>query len=112
VISQPRPNGKAMPAAPTLSVIFQFETMIRKSTSRPTKNRKSTSPTSAARESVGIGFLGKIALVKPGIRPNTEGPRSIPPMISAMTRGWQISEGVMEQAAEDDYNACLSRGLV
>ncbi len=62
-----------MPAATTLSAIFQFETIIRKSISRLIKNRKSTAPTLAARESIDIKSLGEIALVKPGTRPNTEG---------------------------------------
>jgi len=35
---------------------------------------------------------GKMALVKPGMRPKTEGPRRMPPMTSAMTRGWRILE--------------------
>ena len=31
--------------------------------------------------------VGKMAAVKPGILPHTEGPSRIPPMISAMTLG-------------------------
>lgn len=81
-----------MPAAPTLSATLQFFKSSRRSTSSPTKKRKSTRPILAARESVGMEAVGKMASVKPGIRPNTEGPRRIPPMISAMTRGWRILE--------------------
>ena len=35
---------------------------------------------------------GKIASVKPGARPRTEGPRRMPPMTSAITRGCLILE--------------------
>ena len=49
-------------------------------------------PTLAAVDSVGMEAGGKMALVKPGARPRTEGPSSIPPMTSAMTRGCLILE--------------------
>lgn len=81
-----------MPAAPTLSAILQFDTRSRRSTSRPTRNKKSTRPTLAASESVGMEALGNMASEKPGMRPKTDGPRRIPPTISAMTRGWRILE--------------------
>ena len=44
----------------------------------------------AAVESVGMEAAGKMALVKPGARPRTEGPSSMPPMTSAMTLGCLI----------------------
>ena len=91
-IAHPSPNGRAMPAAPTLSAILQFLTRRRKSTSSPTRKRKRIRPTLAAVESVGIEAVGKMALVKPGTRPRTEGPSSMPPMTSAMTRGCLILE--------------------
>ena len=89
---QPKPNGRAMPASPTLRAIFQLDKSKRKSTSNPTKNRKSIKPTLAAMERVGMEAVGKMCSVKPGIRPKTEGPRRMPPMTSAMTRGWRILE--------------------
>ena len=46
----------------------------------------------AAVDSVGMEAAGKMALVKPGARPRTEGPSSIPPMTSAMTLGCLILE--------------------
>ena len=46
----------------------------------------------AAVESVGMEAAGKMALVKPGARPRTEGPSSMPPMTSAMTLGCLILE--------------------
>ncbi len=50
------------------------------------------SPTLAARLKVGIEAVGKMASVKPGMRPMTDGPRSMPPITSAMTRGCRIFE--------------------
>ena len=91
-IAQPKQKGKAMPAAPTLKAILQLDTMIRKSTSRPTRNKKSINSTLTTRDKVGIDAWGKMPLVKPNMRPNTEGPRRISPMISAMRRGWRILE--------------------
>ncbi len=35
---------------------------------------------------------GKMVSVKPGIRPMTEGPSKMPPMTSAITRGWRSLE--------------------
>ena len=46
----------------------------------------------ATRVSVGMEAAGKMALVKPGMRPMIEGPRMMPPMTSAMTRGWRSLE--------------------
>ena len=91
-MAQPRPKGRAIPAAPTLNATLQLEMRIRKSTSRPTRKRKSTRPRLATRERVGIEALGKMASLKPGTRPRTDGPSRIPPMISAMTRGCLILE--------------------
>lgn len=91
-MAQPKPNGRAMPAAPTLSATFQLDSSSRRSTSRPTRKRKRTSPKLAAMESTGREALGNIASEKPGIRPRTDGPRRMPPRISAMTRGCRILE--------------------
>ena len=91
-IPQPKPKGRAIPAAPTLSAIRQLERRRRRSTSSPTRKRKSMRPTLAAIDNVGMEAVGKMASVKPGTRPNTEGPRRIPPMTSAMTRGWRNLE--------------------
>ena len=46
----------------------------------------------AAVESVAMEAAGKMALVKPGARPRTEGPSSMPPITSAMTLGCLILE--------------------
>ena len=91
-MAHPNPKGRAIPAAPTLSAIRQLESRSRKSTSRPTKKRNRIRPRLAAVFRTGMEAVGKMAAVKPGIRPNTEGPRRIPPMISAMTRGCLILE--------------------
>ena len=50
------------------------------------------SPTLAAMLKVGIEAVGKMASVKPGMRPMTDGPRSMPPMTSAITLGCRIFE--------------------
>ena len=89
---QPNPKGIAMPAAPTLRAIRQFDARSRRSTSSPTRKRKRIKPTLAAIESVGMEAVGNIASVKPGMRPNTEGPSNIPPMTSAITLGCLILE--------------------
>ena len=91
-MAHPKPNGRAMPARPTLRAILQLDTSRRRSTSRPTRKRNSISPMLAASERVGIEAAGKMASVKPGARPRTEGPSRMPPMTSAMTRGWRILE--------------------
>lgn len=39
---------------------------------------------------MGIEAAGKMASLNPGMWPITDGPRMIPPMTSAMTRGWRI----------------------
>ena len=89
-IAQPKPNGSTMPARPTLAATFQLLTRNRRSTSSPTRNKKRTRPKFATRLRFGMAAAGNIVFVKPGIRPMTDGPRSIPPMTSAMTRGCLI----------------------
>ncbi len=91
-MAHPNPKGRAIPAAPTLRAIRQFDRRSRKSTSRPTKNRNNIRPRLAAVFRTGIEAVGNMAAVKPGIRPKTEGPSRIPPIISAMTRGCLILE--------------------
>lgn len=91
-MAAPRPKGNAIPAAPTLSATFQLLTKKRRSTSRPTRKRKSTKPRFATRDKLGMDAAGNIAAVNPGILPITDGPSRIPPMTSAMTRGWRILE--------------------
>lgn len=86
-MAQPSPKGRAMPAAPTLNAIRQLLTRNLKSTSRPTRNKNSTRPKFAAKVRAGIEAVGKMALLKPGIRPITEGPNKMPAITSAMTRG-------------------------
>ena len=88
-MAQPSPKGRAIPAAPTLSAIRQLLTRNLKSTSRPTRNKNSTRPKFAARVRAGSEAVGKMASLKPGIRPMTDGPSKIPAMTSAMTRGWR-----------------------
>ena len=91
-MAHPNPNGSAIPAAPTLSAIRQLESRSRKSTSSPTKNRNKIRPRLAAVFRTGMEAVGNMAAVKPGMRPKTEGPRRIPPIISAITRGCFILE--------------------
>lgn len=91
-IAHPKPKGNAMPATPTLIASLQFLTKYRKSTSRPTKNKKRTRPRLATSVRFGIESVGKMASVKPGILPITEGPSNMPPMTSAITRGWRSRE--------------------
>lgn len=76
-----------MPANPTLTAILQLDTSKRRSTSRPTRKRKRIKPMLAAVVRVGREATGKMASEKAGICPRTDGPSSIPPMTSAMTRG-------------------------
>ena len=91
-MAQPSPKGNAIPARPTLTADLQLLIKYRISTSRPTRNRNRTSPRFAIRFKLGIEAVGKIASEKPGMRPITEGPSRIPPMTSAITRGWRIRE--------------------
>ena len=91
-MAQPSPNGKAMPARPTLTADLQLLMRNRISTSSPTRNRKRTSPRLAMRLRLGIEAVGKMASVKPGMRPMTDGPSRIPPMTSAITRGCRMRE--------------------
>ena len=91
-IAQPKPNGTTMPTKLTPAAIFQFLERNRRSTSRPTRNRNRTKPRLATVERMGIVSVGKMCLVKPGTLPMTEGPRIIPPMTSAITRGWRIRD--------------------
>ena len=86
-MAHPKPNGNAIPATPTLTASLQLLTKYLKSTSKPTRNKNNTSPRFATSDRFGIDSVGNIASVKPGIRPMTDGPRRIPPMTSAMTRG-------------------------
>lgn len=83
----PRPKGKIMPAAETLAATRQLLMRKRRSVSRPTRKRKRIRPRFAMRLRLGIEASGKMASVKPGMRPKTEGPSSTPAMTSAMTRG-------------------------
>ena len=89
-MAHPSPNGRAMPAAPTLNAIRQLRSRSRRSTSSPTKNRNRMRPRLATLVRLGIDSFGKMWFVKPGILPKTEGPSRMPPMISAMTRGCLI----------------------
>ncbi|KAI2474379.1 Na-H-Exchanger multi-domain protein [Pyrenophora tritici-repentis] len=91
-IAAPNPNGTAILAIPTLSAIFQLLSKKRKSTSKPMMKRNRVRPRLATRFRLVIDAWGKIESLKPGIRPMTEGPRMMPPMISEMTRGWRILE--------------------
>ena len=54
--------------------------------------RNRVSPIFAARLRFDMDSAGKIDSWKPGMRPMTEGPRTMPPMISEMTRGWRMAE--------------------
>lgn len=86
-MAHPNPNGRIMPAAETLAATRQLLTKKRRSVSSPTRKRKRTSPKLATRFKLGRDAVGKMASVKPGIRPRTDGPSRIPAMTSAMTRG-------------------------
>jgi hypothetical protein len=48
-----------------------------------------------------IDAAGKMEVWKPGIRPITDGPRMMPPMISEMTRGWRILESGQLRARQN-----------
>lgn len=91
-IPTPRPKGRIMPSALTDRATFQLLNKKRRSTSSPTRNKKSTKPMLATSAKLGMASVGKIAFVKPGMRPMIEGPRTIPPMTSAMTLGWRSLE--------------------
>lgn len=86
-IAQPKPNGKIIPAVPTLNATLQLPKKTRRSTSSPTKNKNSTNPRLAMRLRFGMEAVGNMASVKPGMRPITVGPSMIPPITSAITRG-------------------------
>jgi hypothetical protein len=81
-----------MPSSDTLAAIRQLDTKNRTSVSRPTRNRKNINPKLATAFKVGIEAVGNMVLVKLGIWPSTDGPRRMPPMTSAITRGWRILE--------------------
>lgn len=63
-MAQPRPNGNAIPAKPTLAAILQLLVRYLRSTSSPTRNKKSTNPRLATRVKLGIESVGKIVSVK------------------------------------------------
>lgn len=56
----PSPNGRIIPAALTLTAVFQFAVNTLKSTSRPTKNKKRIKPRFAAMDKTGIDSAGKM----------------------------------------------------
>lgn len=89
-MAHPRPNGRIIPAADTLAATRKLLNRKRRSVSRPTRNKNRIRPRFATRFRLGIEASGKMASVKPGMRPMTEGPRMTPPITSAMTRGWRI----------------------
>lgn len=86
----PIPKGIMSPHNDTPIADLAFFLKILKSASNPTKKRKRTKPMFATRVRFGIDTGGKIAAMKPGIRPMMEGPRTIPPMTSLMT--WEPKE--------------------
>ena len=49
-------------------------------------------PRFAATLNAGMEAVGKMAAVKPGMRPMMLGPRMMPVMTSAITRGWRSLE--------------------
>ncbi len=69
---------------------LQLLTKKRTSVSRPMRNRYRTSPRLATRVRFGNDSVGKMAARNPGTFPMTEGPKMMPPMTSAITRGWRI----------------------
>jgi hypothetical protein len=91
-IAHPIANGIAILAKPTLSAIFQFDNRNRRSTSSPMMNKNKVRPRFATKLRLVIDSAGKMDCLKPGIRPMTDGPRMMPPMISDITRGWRILE--------------------
>jgi len=88
-IAHPKPKGKIIPRKPTLTAMRQLLIRNRTSTSNPTMKRNNIRPMLATVASVGWAPAGKTVEVNPGIRPITEGPSRMPPMTSAMTRGWR-----------------------
>ena len=91
-MAQPKPKGRIMPAADTLSAILQFLIKVLRFVSTPIMNKKRTNPKLATRLSVGRDSGGKMACRNPGILPITEGPNRIPPITSDITRGCRILE--------------------
>lgn len=87
-MATPSAKGITMPAKETLSAIFQLLVKRRISTSSATRNRKMMRARFATLLSTGIESVGKMDAWKLGMRIMTEGPSRIPPMTSAMTRGW------------------------
>jgi hypothetical protein len=83
----PRPKGRIIPARPTERATRQFLMNMWRSVSRATRKRKRMRPRLATRLRMGRLASGKMAALKPGICAMTEGPRMMPPMTSAMTRG-------------------------
>jgi hypothetical protein len=81
-------------AADALTLRFIIFTSI----SRPTRKRNNTSPMVLVRPSIAIPSFGKMAAVKPGMWPMTDGPSRTPPMTSAITRGWWIRERPTERS--------------
>jgi hypothetical protein len=88
-MAAPKPKGRAILATPTVMATRQLLTKYRMSTSSPTRNRKSIRPMLATKVRLGFASSGKMVSVKPGIRPITDGPSRMPPMTSAITRGWR-----------------------
>ena len=85
--SAPKPNGRIIPAAEMVReyLAFRFNTLT--STSIPTRKRNKTRPMVDVKVNNGSESGGKIFAENPGIRPMIVGPRIIPPITSAMTRG-------------------------
>lgn len=54
--------------------------------------RNNVRPMFATRLRFVIEAAGKMEVWNPGMRPMTDGPRMIPPIISDMTLGWRILE--------------------
>lgn len=81
-MAHPKTKGMAIPAALTVAGIRQL--LARK--------RNRIRPRFAAIMNAGIDSIRKMASVKPGMRPKILGPRMMPVMTSAMTRGWRSLE--------------------
>ena len=83
----PRPSGKISPATLMKAALLAFIFILLVSISRPTKNKKNTSPMFAVSVSNGMLCDGNMLFVKFGILPMIDGPSITPPITSAITRG-------------------------
>lgn len=73
----PMANGRMMPPIEMIPELLAFRLMTSMSISRPTKNKKRTSPIVAVRLRYGLDSSGKMRSAKPGTLPITVGPSTM-----------------------------------